>query len=80
MLLTEPKHTGKQDMSGVLYAEKVLLLEDNIAEAGIRIIKDFVFERIKAYNLVQMFGLTIELYFQNRLLDIAHSRVSRPLI
>ena len=33
--------------------------------------------------MVQMFGFiteTMELYFQNRLLDIAHSRVSRPLI
>ena len=56
---------------------------NNIAEAGIRIIKDLVFERIKAYNLVQMFGFiteTMELYYQNRLLEIAHSRVSRPLI
>ena len=53
---------------------------NNIAEAGIRIIKDLVFERINTYNLVQMFGFiteTMELYFQNRLLQIAHNR---PLI
>ena len=56
---------------------------NNIAEAGIRIVKDLVFERIKAYNWVQMFGFiteTMELYFQNRLLQIAHSQVSRPLV
>lgn len=56
---------------------------NNIAEAGIRIVKDLVFERVKAYNLVQMFGFiteTMELYFKNRLLQIAHSRVSRPLV
>lgn len=56
---------------------------NNVAEAGIRIVKDLVFERIKAYNLVQMFGFitdTMELYYQNRLLQIAHNRISRPLI
>ena len=50
---------------------------NNIAEAGMRIIKDLVFGRVKAYNLIQMFDFittVMERYFQNRLLDIAHSR------
>ena len=48
---------------------------NNYAEAGMRIIKEIVFGRIKAYNLIQMFQfVTMEKYFVNRLLDMAHSR------
>ena len=50
---------------------------NNYAEAGIRILKEIVFGRIKAYNLIQMFQfitVTMEKYFINRLLDMAHSR------
>lgn len=50
---------------------------NNYAEAGMRIIKEIVFGRIKAYNLIQMFQfvtITMEKYFVNRLLDMAHSR------
>ena len=32
------------------------------------------FGRIKAYNLIQMFTNTMEKYFINRYLDMAHSR------
>ena len=70
----------------LIYRQKLLTRghnTNNIAEAGIRIIKDLVFERVKAYNLVQMFGFiteTMELYFQNRLLEISHRHISRPLI
>ena len=42
-----------------------------------RIIKEIVFGRIKAYNLIQMFQfvtVTMEKYFMSRLLDMAHSR------
>ncbi len=42
-----------------------------------RIIKEIVFGRVKAYNLIQMFQfvtVTMEKYFTNRLLDMAHSR------
>ena len=50
---------------------------NNIAEAGIRVLKEIVFGRVKAYNLLQMFDFittTMEIYYANRLLDVAHSR------
>ena len=50
---------------------------NNSAEAGIRIIKEIVFGRVKAYNLIQMFQFvtsTMEMYYMNSLFDIAHSR------
>ena len=50
---------------------------NNIAEAGIRILKEIVFGRIKAYNLVQMFQFVtdaMELYYKRCLLSIAHNR------
>ena len=50
---------------------------NNIAEAGIRIVKDIVFGRIKAYNLVQMFQFVteaLEIYYKRRLLSVAHNR------
>ena len=48
---------------------------NNYAEAGMRVLKEIVFGRVKAYNLVQMFEfitVTMEMYYTNRLLDIAH--------
>ena len=43
-----------------------------------RILKEIIFGRVKAYNLIQMFQFvtttTMEAYFTNRLLDLAHSR------
>ena len=30
---------------------------NNYAESGIRILKDIVFQRVKAYNLIQLFEL-----------------------
>ena len=50
---------------------------NNVAEVGIRILKEIVFGRIKAYNLVQMFQFVtdaMELYYKRRLLSIAHNR------
>ena len=50
---------------------------NNYAEAGMRILKEIIFGRVKAFNLIQMFQFvttTMEAYFTNRLLDIAHSR------
>lgn len=50
---------------------------NNYAEAGIRVLKEIVFGRVKAYNLLQMFDFvttTMEIYYSTRLLDIAHSR------
>lgn len=58
---------------------------NNYSEASVRILKDRVFERTRAYNfynLVQLFqflSTTLELYFEKRLLDIAHNRPSPHL-
>ena len=55
---------------------------NNYSEASVRILKDRVFERTQAYNLVQMFQFlskTLELYFEKRLLDVAHNRPSTHL-
>lgn len=43
---------------------------NNYAEAGVRIIKELVFNRIKAYNLVQMFSFVtecLEMYYSRKL-------------
>ena len=53
---------------------------NNYAESGIRILKDIVFKRVKAYNLVQLFEfmtVTFELYYEHRLLAVAHNRMDR---
>ena len=50
---------------------------NNYPEADMRILKEIIFGRIKAYNLIRMFQfitVTMEKYFINRLLDMAHSR------
>ena len=50
---------------------------NNYAESGIRILKEIIFGRVKAYNLIHMFEfitVIMEKYYTNRLLDIAHSR------
>ena len=53
---------------------------NNYAEAGIRILKDIVFQRIQAYNLVQVFefiAVTFEMYYERRLLAVAYNRMDR---
>lgn len=55
---------------------------NNYAEAGIRILKDIVFKRIKAYNLVQVFEfitVTFEMYYERRLLAVAYNRIDRHI-
>ncbi|CAG8796174.1 8023_t:CDS:2 [Gigaspora margarita] len=50
----------------------------NFTEAGIRIIKDIVFGRIQAFNVVQIFHFIInamDLYYSQRLLAIAHNKL-----
>ena len=47
---------------------------NNYAEAGMRILKDLVFSRVKAYNLVQMFSFVtecLELYYTRKILSVA---------
>ena len=51
---------------------------NNYSEASIGILKELVFSRIKAYNLVQMFQFAteaLELYHQRKLLSVAHNHV-----
>jgi len=53
---------------------------NNYAEAGIRILKELVFSRVKVYNLVQMFSFVtecLELYYIRSLLSVAHNRIDR---
>ena len=55
-------------------------LENNYAEAGIQIVKELVFHRVKAYNIVQIFSFItecLELYYTRKLLSFAHNRVDR---
>ena len=51
---------------------------NNIAEAGIRILKELIFSRVKAYNLIQMFFFVTEIletYYQKKLISLANNRV-----
>lgn len=53
---------------------------NNISEAGVRILKEIVFSRVKAYNLVEMFQFVIdkfECYYQCKLLSVAHNLIDR---
>lgn len=61
---------------------KLLLIRgnhtNNYAEAGIKILKELIFGRVKAYNLVQMFYFvveTLELYYKRKLVNIANNRL-----
>ena len=50
---------------------------NNYSEAGMKILKELIFSRVKAYNLIQMFHFVtdaLELYYQRKLLSIAHCR------
>ncbi len=49
----------------------------NLSEAGIKIIKELIFGRFKAYNLIQMFQFvteSLETYMKRKLLSISHNR------
>ena len=50
----------------------------NISEAGIRILKEIIFQQVQAFNLVQIFDfitITLEMLFEQRLLATAHLRL-----
>eukprot|EP00118_Oscarella_pearsei_P019528 m.208172 g.208172 ORF g.208172 m.208172 type:complete len:540 (+) comp39701_c1_seq9:1438-3057(+) len=52
----------------------------NYAEAGMRVLKELIFSRVKAYNITQMFHFlteTMERYYQSKILSVAHSRIDR---
>ena len=49
----------------------------NFVESMFRMVKDVIFQRAKAFNLVQMLDFIVnhlELYFERSLLNIAQSR------
>ena len=51
----------------------------NYSEASMCILKDHIFKRTRAYNIVLMFyylSITLELYFEKQLLDTAHNHPS----
>ncbi|CAG8625700.1 3333_t:CDS:2 [Scutellospora calospora] len=51
---------------------------NNYAEAGIRILKDIIFNRVQTYNVVQIFQFiinTMDLYYVRRLLSVAHNKL-----
>ena len=53
---------------------------NNISEAGVRILKEIVFSRVKAYNLAEMFKFVVEKlenYYQRNLLSVAHNCLDR---
>ena len=50
---------------------------NNYSEAGMKILKELIFSRLKAYNIVQMFHFVtdaLEMFYQRKLLSIAHCR------
>ena len=62
---------------GPSYRVEKMMRGNNYAEAGMRIIKEIVFGRVKAYNLIQMFQfVTMEKYHQYRLLGHSTQQVS----
>ena len=73
----------RRDEWAICFRDQTLLRgnnTNNYAESGIRILKDIVFRRVKAYNLVQLFDfvtVTFELYYECRLLVVAHNRMDR---
>ena len=76
-------HIGRRQEWEICYRDSTStrgINTNNYAEAGIRILKDIVFQRIRAYNLVQVFELitvTFEMYYERRLLSVAYNRMDR---
>lgn len=52
---------------------------NNYAEAAMRILKDQIFERVRAYNMVQLLDFLVTRlpsYYERRLIDLANGRVN----
>ena len=52
-------------------------ITNNYSEAGMKILKELIFSRVKAYNIIQMFHFVmdaLEMFYQRKLLSIAHCR------
>ena len=75
--------TGNRGKNGLCVSERTFSHEATIytnhySEASIRIRKDILFQRNKAWNVVQMFNLltqTCELYYQLCLISVATNRL-----
>ena len=51
---------------------------NNLSEAGVRILNEIVFSRVKAYNVVEIFQFVVdklESYYERRILCIAHNPI-----
>ena len=56
---------------------------NNYAEASIKVLKEQVFSKIKAYNLIEMVTFVadvMETYYQRRLLHLANNRIDRCIL
>ena len=64
------------------YRKRLLLRgnhTNNYSEAGIKILKELIFSRVKAYNMVQVFYFlseTLESYYCRKLLSISNNRLN----
>ena len=76
-------HWSRRNEWAICYRHHLLVRgnhTNNYAEAGFRVLKDLIFNRVKAYNLVQMFSFVtecLELYYTRKLLSVAHNRMDR---
>ena len=84
LLSTLKKQYGHVERNGHIAFDSPALFEEttqnNYTEAGMHILKELVFSRVKAYDLVQIFHFiteTMERYYQSKLLSVAHSRLDR---
>lgn len=76
-------HWGRRKEWALCFRQHLLVrgnYTNNYSEAGIRILKELIFSRVKAYNHVQMFSFVtecLELYYTRKLLSVAHNRIDR---
>ena len=63
------------------YRKRLLLRgnhTNNYSEAGMKILKELIFSRVKAYNMVQVFHFlseTLESYYCRKLLSVSNNRL-----
>lgn len=76
-------HWGRRKEWALCFRKHLLVRgnhTNNYSEAGIRILKELIFNRVKAYNHVQLFSFItecLELYYTRKLLSVAHNRIDR---
>ena len=76
-------HWSRKEKWAICYREHLLVQgnhTNNYAESGIKIMKELVFSRIKAYNLIEMISFvvdTMDLYYKRKLLHLANNRIER---